>query len=265
MDLGLTGRVAFVAAASKGLGKAAARALASEGMKVVVSARGEETLRATASELASATRAAGSEIEPVPCDLLDAPAIEAAIARTVARFGRLDVLVANGGGPRPGTFSALSEDDWRHAIDGTLLSTVRLIRAALPHLRASGQGRVLVITSTSTKEPIAGLLLSNVLRPGLVGLCKTLAKELGPDGITVNNVAPGSFDTDRMVTLHARIAQAQGISEEEARARTDAAIPLGRMGRPEELAATLAFLASARASYVSGQTIVVDGGRTGAY
>jgi 3-oxoacyl-[acyl-carrier protein] reductase len=262
MDLGLTGRVAFVAAASKGLGKATARALAAEGMSVAVSARGEDALRTTASEIAAAT---GSEVEAVPCDLLDATAIEAAIARTVARFGRLDVLVANGGGPRPGTFSALSEDDWRHAIDGTLLSAVRLIRAALPHLRASGQGRVIVITSTSTKEPIAGLLLSNVMRPGIVGLCKTLAKELGPDGITVNNVAPGSFDTDRMVALHARIAQTQAISEAEARARTDAAIPLGRMGQPVELAAAITFLASARASYLSGQTIVVDGGRSGAY
>lgn len=262
MELGLNGRVAFVAAASKGLGKATARALAAEGMQVAVSARGEDALRATASEIAAAT---GSDVEAVPCDLLDAGAIEAAIARTIARFGRLDVLVANGGGPHPGTFSALSEDDWRHAIEGTLLSTVRLIRAALPHLRASGQGRVIVITSTSTKEPIAGLLLSNVMRPGLVGLCKTLAKELGPDGITVNNVAPGSFDTDRMAALHARIAAAQSISEADARARTDAAIPLGRMGYPVELAETIAFLASARASYVSGQTVVVDGGRTGAY
>jgi 3-oxoacyl-[acyl-carrier protein] reductase len=262
MDLGLHGRVAFVAAASKGLGKAAAHALAREGAKVAISARTETALRATADEI---VHASGGEVLPVACDLLDANAIEAAIARTVAHFGRLDVLVANGGGPRPGTFATLTEDDWAHAVAGTLLSTVRLVRAALPHLRASGRGRVIVITSTSTKEPIGGLLLSNVLRPGIVGLCKTLAKELGPDRITVNNVAPGSFDTDRMLSLHARTAKMRGISEAQARAETEATIPLGRMGRPEELAATIAFLASDAASYLSGQTIVVDGARTGAY
>ncbi len=262
MDLGLSGRVAFVAAASKGLGKAAALALSAEGMKVVVAARGEATLRAAAQEIATQT---GGEVEAVACELLDGAAIEAAIAATVRRFGRLDVLVANGGGPRPGGFEALGEDDWRHAIDGTLLSTVRLVRAALPHLRASKRGRVIVITSTSTREPIAGLLLSNVMRPAIVGLCKTLARELGPDGITVNNVAPGSFDTDRMTAVLTHTAQTHGITEVEARARTEASIPLGRLGRAEELAAAIAFLASERASYVSGQTLLVDGGRTGAY
>jgi len=177
-------------------------------------------------------------------------------------FGSLDILVSNSGGPPAGTFESLSEEQWQSALDSTLFSTTRLVRAALPGMKASGWGRIIVITSTSVRQPIAGLLLSNTIRAGIVGLCKSLANEYASYGITVNNVAPGSFDTDRLKHLHELNAQKSGVTFAEARQQAEQRIPIGRLGRPSELANAVVFLASEAASYITGQTWLVDGGQT---
>ncbi len=263
MDLQLAGRIALVTAATKGLGLASARALAREGASVAICARTAADVSRVASELSEET---GTKVLPLIGDVGRAEDLVRVVAETVAAFGALHVVVANGGGPPPSSFLELAASDdggeakWRDALEGTLLSTMRLFRAALPHMQAAGHGRMLVITSSSVREPIPGLLLSNVTRPALVGLCKTLAKELGPFGITVNNVAPGSFDTDRLKHVHERMIE-PGVDLEAVRKKTAAAIPLGRFGHPDELGKMIAFLASDAASYVSGQTIVVDGAK----
>ncbi len=254
-------RIALVAAASKGLGRASAAALARAGHDLVVCARTRDAIDRAAREIAEET---GRIVVPVVADVSKPEDVERVVAAAVERFGALHVVVSNGGGPRPGTFASLDEAAWRDAIDGTLMSTVRLFRAAIPHLTSAHFGRLIVITSSSVREPIAGLLLSNVTRPALAGLCKTLSKELGPLGITVNNVAPGSFDTDRIAHVHGHVAATEGITIDEARRRAEASIPLHRLGDPRELGAVVAFLASEAASYVSGQTIFVDGGKSAA-
>lgn len=259
MDLGLTGRVAIVAAASQGLGYACARGLAREGAKVALCARTEAPIRQAAETIAGET---GAEVLPLTADVTRADDIVRVVQQTVDRFGALHVVVPNSGGPSPGTFETLDEEKWRQALDSTLFSTTRLIHNALPHLKAAGWGRIVVITSTSVKQPIPGLLLSNTLRAGIVGLCKTLSQEFAPYGITVNNVAPGSYATARLAHLIERNAQAAGVSQEEARQQMEKRIPLGRLGQPEELANVVVFLASQAASYVTGQTWVVDGGQT---
>jgi 3-oxoacyl-[acyl-carrier protein] reductase len=207
-------------------------------------------------------------LPPTDCiagDLADAAAIDRAIAETVATFGALHVLVVSSGGPPPGAFLSVDEDAWRVAIDGTLLSMVRLIRGALPHMQRAQFGRIIVITSSSVREPIAGLALSNALRPGIAGLCKTIAREVAKDGITVNNVAPGSFDTDRIAHVYEANAKRTGKSIEESRADLTTQIPVGRLGDPVELGDVVAFLSSAQASYLTGQTIMVDGGRSAGF
>ncbi|MGZ3416440.1 MAG: SDR family oxidoreductase [Polyangiales bacterium] len=262
MDLGLKGRIAFVAGGSKGLGRATAHALASEGASVAICARREAELAATADEIARAT---GARVLPIAADLSEKDEIERAVARAVEGLGGLHVVVCNGGGPPPGTFAELDEAAWQAAIDGTFLSTVRLIRASLPHLERASWGRIVVISSTSTREVIPGLMTSNSLRPAVVGLCKTLARELGPKGITVNNVGPGLFGTDRLRALQDRHAQAANVDVSEVRRRAEATIPIGRLGEPGELGRVVAFLASEAASYVTGQTLLVDGGKAVAY
>jgi 3-oxoacyl-[acyl-carrier protein] reductase len=262
MDLGLKGRVAFVAGGSKGLGRATARVLATEGASVAICARGRADLETAAQEIARDT---GARVLPIAEDLSTKEGVERAIARAVEGLGGLHVVVCNGGGPPPGTFAELDEAAWRTAIDGTFLSTVRLIRAALPHLERAMWGRVVVITSTSTREVIPGLIASNALRPALVGLCKTLARELASKGITVNNVGPGLFGTDRLEAIHARRARERGTDVAEVLRDAEGSLPIGRLGTPEELARAVAFLASEGAGYVTGQTLLVDGGKTVAY
>lgn len=257
MKLGLEGKVALVTAASKGLGFASALALAQEGVRVGICSRSEESIRYAASQIQELT---GTEIFPIAADVTKAEDITRCVNETASHFGALDILVSNSGGPPAGTFESLDESKWQEALDSTLFSTTRLIRAALPGMQ--GWGRIIVITSTSVKQPIPGLLLSNTIRAGIVGLCKTLSQEFAPYGITVNNVAPGSFDTDRLKHLHERNAQTAGITFEEARKQAETKIPLGRLGRPEELANAIVFLASEAASYITGQTILVDGGQT---
>jgi 3-oxoacyl-[acyl-carrier protein] reductase len=262
MDLGLKGRVAFVAGGSKGLGRATAHVLAAEGASVAICARGESELKSAAEELSKET---GARVIPVVADVSKPAEIERAIQRTVDELGALHILVPNSGGPPAGTFDELSEEHWQQALDTVLLSTARLVRAGLPHLKRAGWGRIVVITSSSTREAIPGLLLSNVSRPAIVGLCKTLSRELGPYGITVNNVGPGLIETDRLAHIQTRQAKVASVDLEELRRRAVAQIPVGRFGAPVEFARVVAFLASDAGSYLTGQTILVDGGKVSAY
>lgn len=257
MDLGLTDRVALVAASSRGLGKACALELAREGAYVVICSRDGEPLARAAADIRAQT---GIEAMAWRASLTDEAQIERLVDATVERYGRIDVLVTNNGGPPAGRFGDLEEQDWRDAHVLTLMSAVRLIRLVLPGMRERRWGRIVNITSISVKQPIDNLLLSNVYRLGVVALAKTLATEVAPDGVTINNVAPGHIRTDRVMEL-ARISAAElGCTLEESLANLAASYPVRRLGRPEELAAVVAFLASERAGFITGATIPVDGG-----
>jgi 3-oxoacyl-[acyl-carrier protein] reductase len=257
MDLGLKGRVALVAASSKGLGKACALELAREGARVVICGRDPASLSAAADEIASAT---GAEVLPVETDLTDHAQIWNLVAQTMDLFGRIDILVTNNGGPPAGFFDDFDDEAWLAAHQLTLLSAVRLIRTVLPTMRAQKWGRIINITSVSVKQPIDNLLLSNVYRPGVTGLAKTLSAQVAADGITVNNVAPGYTRTDRVLDLAQARAADTGQPVQEVLSGTVANVPMGRMGEPGELAALVTFLASERAAYITGATIQVDGG-----
>ena len=258
MDLGLQDKVALVMAASKGLGRACATALAAEGARVTIGARGSQALEKTAQEIQKATR---SPVLAVPTDVTKLEDVEAIVAATVGEFGRIDILVNNAGGPPAGNFASLGDAQWQAAFELNLLSTVRLVRLVLPHMRKTGSGRIITIVSTSVKQPIDGLLLSNAIRSGVVGLAKTLSIELAPDNITVNNVCPGRILTDRLRQIyHINERVQQGVSEEAVLKEMAQDVPMGRVGKPEELGALVAFLASQQAAYITGTTIQVDGG-----
>ena len=254
MDLGLQDKVAIVMAASKGLGRACASALAAEGARITIGARGVQALEKTAQEIQKATR---SRVLAVPADVTKAESIEAIVAKTVHEFGRIDILVNNAGGPPSGNFESFGDDQWQAAFELNLLSAVRLVRLVLPHMRKTGSGRIINIVSTSVKQPIDGLLLSNAIRSGVVGLSKTLSVELAPDNITVNNVCPGRILTDRLRQIY---HINEGMSEEAVLKEVARDVPMGRVGKPEELGALVAFLASQQAAYITGTTIQVDGG-----
>jgi 3-oxoacyl-[acyl-carrier protein] reductase len=249
MDLGLADRRFLVGGASHGLGAAIARALAAEGAQIASVARDRRALTAAAQEIGGV---------PIAVDLSTPDGPATAVREAVAALGGLDGLVVNSGGPPPGTFAALDEATWERAIAGTLLSSIRLIRAALPHLRDGRDPAIAVVLSSSVREPIPGLVTSNVLRPGLVGLIKSLVGEIAP--IRINGVAPGRFDTERVRSLDAIKARESGTSLEAIQDQTRARIPLGRYGDPDELGRVVAFLLSPAASYLNGVILAVDGG-----
>lgn len=257
MDLGIRGKVALVAAASKGFGRAIARGLAAEGAHVAICARGADDLHQAADEI----RSMGDvEVLPVIADVSRAKECARFVEAAAQRWGRIDILVTNSGGPPPGNFADFDDAAWHEAIESTLLNVARLIRLTLPHMRPQGWGRIVNVQSVSVKQPIDGLLLSNSIRPGAIGLAKTLSFELARDGILINNVCPGSHDTDRIREVIQSRAEQNGTSIEVERDLLAGSIPLGRLGRPEELADTVVFLCSERASFVTGTTVVVDGG-----
>jgi 3-oxoacyl-[acyl-carrier protein] reductase len=254
MDLGLAGKTAIVAASSKGLGRACALALAAEGARVTVCARHEPDLEAAAAQIRESTSA---EILAVPADLASSAGIERVVAATVDRFGGIDVLVTNSGGPPRGTFGDFTDADWVAAFELVTLGFVRFVRAVVPHLRARGSGRIIAIQSMSVKQPVAGIDLSNGIRPGIAGLMKALVPGLARDGITMNLVLPGSFRTDRILGSLAALPP----SESAHRLATMAsAVPVGRLGEPAELGSLVAFLASAQAAYITGAAYQIDGG-----
>jgi 3-oxoacyl-[acyl-carrier protein] reductase len=252
VKLGLEGCVALVGGSSSGMGRATAEALAAEGCHVSLFARRRDALEQAASEIEA--RGAGQALA-IAGDATDPASLERAVNATRERFGRIDIVVNNTGGPPAGGFDEFGDNDWQAAYELTVLSALRLTRRALPALRESGRGRVVNITSSAVKEPNDGLLLSNALRPAIVGWAKTLSQDEGRNGITVNNIAPGYIDTDRLVYLYS-----QGADPEGDRKRDEEAIPAGRFGRPSEIAATVVFLCSEQAAYINGITLLVDGG-----
>lgn len=258
MDLGLKDKIALVTASSKGLGRASALALAREGAKVAICARDSKTLKATADEIATTT---GSEILAVPGDMTNSRDIERLVKETVKHFGGLHILVTNAGGPPAGYFMDFDDKQWQEAFNLTMMSNVRLIRAVVPHMQRAGWGRIINITSMTVKEPLDNLVLSNSIRTGVHGLAKTLSNQLAPYGITVNNVMPGSIHTDRIEQLAETTARKNEQTVDEAIAAMGLAIPMGRVGQPEEFGAVVAFLASEPARYVTGVSLPVDGGR----
>ena len=258
MDLKLAGKAAFVAASSKGLGYGSARALALEGAKVCLNGRDRDALEAAAAHLRAET---GVTIVTAPGDLGKAEDVARVVETAARELGGLNILVTNVGGPPAGDFDAFDDAAWAAGVEVTLMPVVRMIRAALPHLTANG-GAIVNIQSTSVKQPISGLLLSNALRPAVVGLAKTMSIQLARDGIRINTVGPGSFDTDRIKSLVTRRATAAGRTFDEQLALLNEACPMGRLGDPNELGALVAFLASDAASYITGQTIFCDGGMT---
>jgi 3-oxoacyl-[acyl-carrier protein] reductase len=258
MELGLTGKAAIVGGSSRGMGKAIALALAQEGCDVAICARGEDDLKITAEEIRSQT---GVRVLPLVCDMSNYDDIKRLVRETAKTFGRIDIVVNNAGGPPPGTFDDFSEEEWQKAVDQNFLSAVRTIREALPYLRRQG-GRVINITSVAVKQPIDSLILSNAVRLGVVGMAKTLSRQVAKDGITVNNVCPGNIATQRLLSLFEAWAQREGRPFQEVLEEEKSKTPTGFLGEPADIAALVLFLASEKARYISGATIQVDGGST---
>lgn len=258
MRLGITGKTAIVFAASKGLGKASALALAMEGANVVIAARNKAVLEDAAKEIRDKS---GSKVLAVPGDVSKLEDIERLVKATVAEFGGVDILVNNNGGPPPGKFESFSDQDWQEALDQVLMSAVRATRLVLPHMKKAGSGRIINMLSLSAKQPSPNLLLSTSFRVAVMGMAKTLSNDLAPHNIAVNNICTGHFLTDRLKELY-KIDEkiAEGQTEEEAWESALQSIPMHRLGKPEEFGALVAFLASEPAAYITGTSIDIDGG-----
>ncbi|MCA1040976.1 SDR family oxidoreductase [Bacillus infantis] len=255
MELNLKGKTALVAASSQGLGKAIAEALLKEGANVMLASRDEAKLRKVKSELENL----GGEVEFIRADVTSENDIKNMVKAAAERFGGIDILVNNAGGPPSGSFETLSDEQWFQSFELNLLSYVRNIREALPYLKKNG-GKIINIASSSIKEPIPGLVLSNTFRTGIVGLSKTLAQEFAPYGILVNTLAPGRIDTDRVKHLDQVNGEKAGVSPEEMKEKSKKSIPLNRYGTPEEFAKVAVFLASDANTYMTGSSFLVDGG-----
>lgn len=257
MDLGLKGKAAAVMAASEGIGRACARALAMEGADVAICGRREDVLRSTAKALADES---GRHVVPIVADVSDPLDVERFVNAAASDLRGLDILVVNAGGPPQGRFEDHSDTAWEAAFNLTVMSAVRGVRAAIPHFRTEGGGSVVAISSTSTRQPLDNLVLSNSLRLSVAGLFKTLAEEYARENIRFNVVLPGSIATERQKERVEILMRDANISREEALARRTKTIPLGRVGEPDDLGAAVAFLASEKASYITGATLQVDGG-----
>lgn len=256
MDLELTNKVALVVASSKGLGKAIAKELAKEGANVMLTSRTEETLQQAKEDIQ--TEALG-KVAYFPADITNAADIKALVQETKTQFGKIDILINNAGGPPSGNFTDFEDEDWVNAFQLNLLSYIRLIREVLPDLKENG-GKILNVASSSIKAVIPDLILSNTFRNGINGLSKSLAVELAPDNIMVNTIGPGRIATDRIQSMDQSRADAKGISIEEVTAQSEKEIPIGRYGKPEEFAKAAVFLVSGANTYMTGQSILVDGG-----
>ncbi len=257
MDLGLKGKVAVVGGASKGLGRACAQTLAEEGAKVALCSRSQPDLEKAAKEIHDST---GAEVMTLAGDLDKHATIQRLIAATVERFGRLDILVNNSGGPPLAKAVTATEEQWATAVDRSLMFFARMAREALPHMKKQGGGRIINILASTVYQPIPNLVLSGVTRMGVVAYMKTLADEVGRDGILINNVCPGSILTERMLSNVTARAKELKISVDEALAQRGAETAVGRIGDPKEFSPLIAFLASGRSSYITGTTMLVDGG-----
>lgn len=258
MNLGLKDRVALVAASSQGIGRATAEAFAAEGCRVAMCARNQQTLQTAAEKIRK--QYATAEVFAEAFDVTDAAAVSRFVAAVAEKFGGVDICVTNAGGPPAKGFLATTLEDWQRALELNFLSTVYFAREVIPHMQRKRWGRILTLTSITTKQPVTDLVLSNAVRAAVVGLVKSLANEFGKDGILVNNVGPGFTATDRLKELAATRASASEKSEQEIFDGWAADAPLKRLGEPREVAETIVWLASERASYITGQTVLVDGG-----
>ncbi|GAC1410636.1 MAG: SDR family oxidoreductase [Gemmatimonadaceae bacterium] len=257
MDLGLRGKIALVSASSRGLGQAIAEELAAEGANLVLCARGEEALRQTAESI---RKSSGVTVIDVAADVSEESGINRVAKTALDKFGKVDILVTNSGGPPSGTFEGLTPEMWDSATRLLFTSAVGLARAVLPGMKERRWGRILNVTSIAVKQPIDGLMLSNSLRAAVTGFARTLANEVASFNVTVNNILPGYTRTDRIEQLARAVGERSGNSVTDAFAKWEKEIPMGRLGEPREFAALAAFLASERASYITGSSIAVDGG-----
>jgi 3-oxoacyl-[acyl-carrier protein] reductase len=257
MDLGLAGKVAIVAAASRGLGRAIALELARERASLVICARGREHLERAREEIVNAT---GADVRAVVADVSELSGVDQVASEALLHHGRVDILVTNAGGPPAGSFETHEWDGWQRAVDLTLRSVVELTRAVLPGMKERRWGRIINVNSIATKQPVDNLMLSNSIRAAVTGFARALANEVAPHGITVNSILPGYTRTERVEELATATAARDGVTPRDVLARFEREIPMRRLGEPEELAALAAFLASTRASYITGQSIAVDGG-----
>jgi 3-oxoacyl-[acyl-carrier protein] reductase len=257
MELGLKGRGVIVAASSQGMGRAAAELFAREGAQVAMCARTQKPLQEAADQIRSET---GAEVYAEPLDVTDGAAVQRFVEQVSKRFGRLDVCVTNAGGPPAKNFLSVSTEEWRKAVDLNFLSVVHLAKAVIPYMQRHRWGRIITITSISVKQPIDDLIMSNAVRAAVVGLVKSLSNEFGKDGILVNNVAPGYTATERLQELAGTRALAAGVSTDQIYQRWATETPVKRLADPKEVADVIVWLASERASYVTGQTLLVDGG-----
>lgn len=258
MDFGLKGKVAMVAGASRGLGYAVARALSAEGVKVSMGSRNEFSIADAGKRIAAETK---TETMPIAVDVRSADSIVNWHTKTVQKFGGVDLLYANAGGPPAGNALSFDDEAWKAAYELLVLSAVRMVRLAVPSMRSRGGGAIVIATSSAVKEPINGLALSNVVRSSVAALSKTLANELAPDSIRVNQLIPGRIDTDRVRELDALRSKTSGTSPEQAKQAYVKSIPLGRYGEPDEFAAAAVFLLSDAARYITGASLQVDGGQ----
>ena len=257
MNLGLINRVCLVTAASSGLGKATALELSAEGARVVINSRNEQRLQTASTEIQAAT---GGEVHPIAGDVTNHDFVRTLISTTKARLGSVDILVANAGGPPAGFFDDFEAQHYRDAVELNLISTINLCREAVPHMRESGWGRIVAITSIAAKQPVENLILSNTARAGVLGFMKSLSQQVASFGITVNTVCPGYHLTERLASLGRQIAEKEGATVDQIYARWAEMTPMKRIGEPREFAAVVAFLCSERAGYLTGTAIQIDGG-----